>query len=99
MELAEATNNEEIPDGMNLPEEIARCEDRIKAITEAKTKIEGRAKERFEQEQVEYQDKMNKREAKAKEIGNKPRGNNLSRQWTAGRTKTRSTSPMRNHVA
>ena len=74
MELAEAADNEKIPDGMNLPEEIAlRC-DRIKAITEAKTKIEGRAKERFEQEQSEYQDKLDKREAKAKESGNKPRG-------------------------
>ena len=39
---------------MNLPDEIARREDRIKAITEAKTKIEGRAKERFDQEQAEY---------------------------------------------
>ena len=74
MELAEAADNERIPDGMNLPEEIARREDRIKAITEAKTKIEGRAKERFEREQVEYQDKLDKREAKAKESGNKPRG-------------------------
>ena len=74
MELAEAADDEKIPDGMNLPEEIARREDRIKAITEAKTKIEGRAKERFEQEQVEYQDKLDKREAKAKESGNKPRG-------------------------
>ena len=74
MELAEAADNKKIPDGMNLPEEIARREDRIKAIAEAKTKIEGRAKERFEQEQVEYQDKLNKREAKAKESGKKPRG-------------------------
>jgi len=74
MELAEAADNEKIPDGMNLPEEIARREDRIKAITEAKTKIEGRAKERFEQEQAEYQDKLDKREEKAKESGNKPRG-------------------------
>ena len=74
MELAEAADNKKIPDGMNLPEEIARREDRIKAITEAKIKIEGRAKERFEQEQVEYQGKLDKREAKAQESGNKPRG-------------------------
>ena len=47
MELAEAADNEKTPDGMNLPEEIARREDRIKAITEAKTKIEVRARERF----------------------------------------------------
>lgn len=74
MELAEAADNEKIPVGMNLPDEIARREDRIKAITEAKIKIEDRAKERFEQEQSEYQDKLGKREAKAKESGRKPRG-------------------------
>ena len=74
MELAEAADNEKIPDGMNLPEEIARREDRIKAIAGAKAKIEERARERFEQEQSEYQGKLDKREAKAKESGNKPRG-------------------------
>ena len=74
MELAEAADNEKIPVGMNLPDEIARRADRIKAITEAKIKIEDRAKERFEQEQSEYQDKLGKREAKAKESGHKPRG-------------------------
>ena len=46
---------------MNLPDEIARREDRIKAIVEAKTKIETRAKERFEQEQADYQAKVDKR--------------------------------------
>ena len=74
MELAEAADNEKIPDGMNLPEEIARREDRLKAIAEAKAKIEECAKERFEQEQAEYEAKLAKREAKAKESGNKPRG-------------------------
>ena len=74
MELAEAADNEKIPVGMNLPDEIALREDRIKAITEANIKIEDRAKERFEQGQSEYQDKLGKREAKAKESGHKPRG-------------------------
>jgi len=74
MELAEAADNEKIPDGMNLPDAIARREDRIKAIAEAKTKIEGRAKERFEQEQAVYQAKLDKREAKSKESGKAPRG-------------------------
>jgi len=74
MELAEAADNEKIPDGMNLSDEIARREDRIKAIAEAKAKIEARAKERFEQEQAEYQAKMDKREAKTIDTGKKPRG-------------------------
>jgi transposase len=74
MELAAAADNEKLPDGMNLPDEIARREDRIRAIAEAKTKIEERAKERFEQEQSDYQDKLDQRAAKAKESGKKPRG-------------------------
>lgn len=74
MELAEAADNEKIPDGMNLPDEIARREDRLKAIAEAKAKIEGAARERHEQEQAEYEAKLAKREAKSKESGKAPRG-------------------------
>ena len=73
MELAEAADNEKIPDCMNLPDEIARREDRLKAMATAKVKIEGRAKERHKQEQSEYEAKLAKREAKAKESGKKPR--------------------------
>ena len=74
MVLAEAANNEKIPKGMNLPEEIARREDRIKAIAEARVKIEARAKERFEQEQADYQVKVARREAKSKDSGKPPHG-------------------------
>lgn len=74
MELAEAANNEKIPDGMNLPGEIARREDRLNAIAEAKAKIEARARERFEQEQAIYRAKLDKREAKSKASGKPPRG-------------------------
>lgn len=73
--LAEAANSEQtIPDGMNLPEEIAlRC-DRIKAIGEAKAKIEQRAQERYRQEQTEYEAKVAQREAKSQGSGKPPRG-------------------------
>ena len=74
MELAEAADNEKIPDGINLPEEIARREDRLKAITAAKIKIEARAGERFEQEQADYQAKLDKRAARSRESGKPPRG-------------------------
>lgn len=75
MAMAEAANGEQnIPDGMNLPEEIAlRC-DRIKAITAAKTKIEQRAKERHQQERAEYEAKVAKREEKTEQSGKPPRG-------------------------
>ena len=74
MALAEAADNEKIPECFNLPEEIARREDRLKAIATAKTKIEARAKERFEQEQADYQGKLEQRAAKSKDTGKPPRG-------------------------
>ncbi len=74
MALAEAADNQKIPDGMNLPEEIARREDRLKAIAVAKVKIEARAKERFEQEQADYQAKVEKRDAKSNDSGKPLRG-------------------------
>ena len=72
--LAEQADNETIPDGMNLPEEIARREDRLAAIALARAKIEARATERFEQEQADYQTRLAKRAAKSQESGKPPRG-------------------------
>jgi transposase len=74
MELAEAADNEKLPDGISLPEEIARREDRLKAIAAAKIKIEERARERFAQEQAAYQAQLDKRAAKARGSGKPPRG-------------------------
>lgn len=72
--LAEHADEVEVPDGMSIPEELQRREQRLAAIAEAKAKIHARAQERFEREQAEYQAKMAAREAKQKETGKKPRG-------------------------
>ena len=72
--LAEAADQGSVPEGVDLPEEIKRREDRLAAIAAAKAKIEARTKERFEREQAEYQAKMAAREAKAKATGKKPGG-------------------------
>jgi transposase len=74
MALAEAADNEKIPEGINLPAEIARREDRLKAIATAKTTIEARAQERFAREQADYQAKLDQREAQSEERGKPPRG-------------------------
>lgn len=74
LELAEAADQRDLPDGVSLPDEIKRREDRLVAIAEAKAKLEARAKERFEREQAEYQAKLAKREAKEKASGKKPGG-------------------------
>ncbi len=72
--LAEAADQSSVPDGVSLPDEIKRREDRLAAIAEAKAKIEARAKERFEREQAEYEAKMAARAAKEAETGKKSKG-------------------------
>ncbi|HEX9718233.1 MAG TPA: IS1182 family transposase [Ramlibacter sp.] len=72
--LAEAADRSSVPEGVDLPEEIKRREDRLAAIAAAKAKIEARAKERFEREQAEYEAKMAKRQAKEAATGKKPGG-------------------------
>ena len=72
--LAEAADQSSVPDGVSLPDEIKRREDRLAAIATAKAKIEARAKERYEQEQTEYQAKMAARAEKEAATGKKPGG-------------------------
>jgi hypothetical protein len=74
LELAEAADQSNLPDGVSLPEEIQRREDRLAAIVAAKAKIEARARERFEREQAEYQAKLAKRQAQEKATGKKRGG-------------------------
>ena len=74
MAKAEAADKADLPDGMSIPDELARREERLMKIAEARTKIEARAKERFEREQAEYQAKQAAREAKTKTTGKKPGG-------------------------
>ena len=72
--LAEQADRADIPDGVSLPAEIKRREDRLAAMAAAKAKIEARAQERFEHEQTAYEAKIAEREAKAQASGKKPGG-------------------------
>ena len=72
--LAEQVDQSAVPEGMDLPEELKRREERLAGIAQAKAKIEARAKARFEHEQAEYQTKCAQREAQQKASGKKPRG-------------------------
>ena len=71
--LAESSDRAALPDGMDVPAEIARREDRLSAIAQAKAKIEQRAAERHQGEQQEYEAKTAKRKSQ-REAGKKPRG-------------------------
>lgn len=75
MAKAEAADQADVPDGMSIPEELERREERLAKIAEARAKIEARAKERFEREKAEHEAKMAARSAKTKATGKKPGGN------------------------
>ena len=72
--LAEAADQSSVPDGVNLPDEIKRREDRLAAIATAKAKIEARAKERYEQAQVAHNAQMAARAKQEADTGKKPGG-------------------------
>ncbi len=74
MAKAEAADQADIPDGMSIPEELARREVRLAKIAEARGKIEARAKQRFEGERAEHDARMAARAAKTKATGKKPGG-------------------------
>jgi transposase len=73
MAMAEAADIE-VLEGMDIPAELARREERLKAIGEAKAKLEARAAERHAAEQAEYEAKKAEREAKAGGKDQPPKG-------------------------
>ena len=72
--LAEKTDQADVPDGIDLPAEIRRREDRLATMAEAKAKIAARAEERYQREKAEYNAKLTKRAEKEKSTGKKPGG-------------------------
>ena len=74
MAMAEAADTTEVPDGMDIPEELELRQERLQAISEAKAKLEARAAERHATEQAAYEAKKAEREAKAQASGRPPRG-------------------------
>jgi transposase len=71
---AEAADRSDLPDGLSIPEELARREERLAKLAEARATIEARARERFERERAEHEAKLAARGAKAEASGRKPRG-------------------------
>src|SRR5271167_841293 len=71
---AEAADQADIPDGMSIPEELSRREERLAKLAAARAKIEARARERFVREQAAHEEKLKVREAKTKATGKKPGG-------------------------
>ena len=72
--LAEQADRHELPEGMNVADEIALRQERLERLAEAKQVLQARALERQAAEQAEYEAKQREREAKAKRTGRKPAG-------------------------
>ena len=71
---AEAADQEPLPEGLSIPEELSRREERLAAIRQAKAQIEARAAERDAQEKADFDAKIKAREEKIARTGKKPGG-------------------------
>ena len=63
-----------MPEGLVVRDEIARREDRLTRLAEAKAVLEARAQERAVAEQAEYEVKMAQREERERTTGRRPGG-------------------------
>jgi hypothetical protein len=66
MAEAEAADQTDVPDGLPIPDELARREERLQRIAAARAKIEARVKERFERVRAEHQAKLAARKFREK---------------------------------
>lgn len=64
----------QLPEGLVVRDEIARREERLAGLAQARAVLEARAQARYEAEQAEYEAKLRAREKKARKTKRRPRG-------------------------
>jgi transposase len=74
LQKAEDADSTPLQDGLTIPDEIQRRQDRIARLREAKQVMEARARERLIEEQAAWQEKLAARQAKEQSTGKKPTG-------------------------
>jgi transposase len=72
--LGEQSDQAELPEGLDVEEEVAFRQQRLVNLAQAQAVLEARAQERYEAEVAEYEAKKRAREEKAQQTGHKPRG-------------------------
>ncbi len=72
--LGEQADQTELPEGLEIEDEVAFRQQRLANLAQAQTVLEARAQERYEAELAEYEAKIQAREEKAQQTGRKPRG-------------------------
>ena len=76
LQLGEQADQGEIllPENLVIQDEITLRKERLENLAQAKAVLEARAKERYEAEKAEYDEKVQEREAKARKHRKRPRG-------------------------
>jgi transposase len=74
LRMAEKADGANVPDGMDVPAELARRETRLQAIADAKERIRAREQARIATEQAAHDQKMAERAAKERATGKKRSG-------------------------
>src|SRR2546426_32533 len=72
--LGEQADQKPLPEGLVLADEIARRQERLANLAQAKAVLAARAQERYQAERAAYEAKRHAREEKARQQGRKPRG-------------------------
>ena len=72
--LSERADQGQLPEELDLGEEIVFRQQRLANLAQAKAVLEMRAEERYQAEKAAYEAKMRAREEKTKRTGRKPRG-------------------------
>jgi transposase len=72
--LSERADEEELPEGLDIGEELEFRQKRLANLSHAKAVLEARADERYQAEKAAHEAKMQEREKKAKRKGRKPSG-------------------------
>jgi transposase len=72
--LSEQIDQREVPDGLVVREEIARREDRLARLAQAKAVLQARAQERAAAEQADYEERMAQRAERERTTGRRPGG-------------------------
>ena len=78
---AEAADQTDIPDGMSIPEELARRQDRLEKLALARAKIEARAKERYARDLAEHEAKLAARKRRPRSPAKSPAANRPNLRW------------------
>jgi len=72
--LSERSDQPEVPDGLVVRDEMARREDRLARLAQAKAVLQARAAERTAAEQAEYEAKLAQRAERERTTGRRPGG-------------------------